>query len=266
MRREHIRNRIHRPTLSIGMAIALSFPAGLIAEEGHTDTPFLPDSPYRVHDPDRPQPPVVDPAPGNVAVRPPSDAIVLFDGTDLEAWTGGPWKVEHGAMEVVPKAGDIKTKESFGDIQLHIEWATPAEVEGNSQGRGNSGVFLMGRYEIQVLDSYENPTYADGSAGAVYGCKPPIVNASRAPGEWQTYDIIWRTPQFEGDRLVRSAIVTVFHNGVLIHDHYVLPGKGHHKKAPVYSPHESIGPIQLQDHKDPVRYRNIWVRRLDPEG
>lgn len=250
------------------MAIALSFPAGLIAAEGYTETPFLSDSPYRVHDPERPQPAVVNPGPGFSAavVPPPSDAIVLFDGTDLEAWTGGPWVVENGAMEVVPKAGDIKTKDLFGDIQLHIEWATPVEVEGNSQGRGNSGVFLMDRYEIQVLDSYENLTYADGSAGAVYGCKPPLVNASRPPGEWQSFDIIWRAPLFDGDRLVRPAIVTVLHNGVLIQDRYVLPGEGYHKKAPVYSPHPPTGPIRLQDHKNPVRYRNIWVRILDPES
>lgn len=250
------------------MAVALSLSPGLVAEEGYTDTPFLSDAPFRVHDPERPQPEVVDPGPGNaaIAVRSPSDAIVLFDGTDLEAWTGGPWKVENGAMEVISKVGDLETKESFGDMQLHLEWATPTGVAGRGQGRGNSGVFLMGRYEIQVLDSYENPTYADGSAGAVYGCKPPLVNASRPPGEWQTFDIIWRTPLFEGGRLVRPAVVTVFHNGVLIQDHYVLPGKGRHKKAPAYTPHASIGPIQLQDHKNPVRYRNIWVRRLDPES
>lgn len=267
MKTEHLRPLINRLASTLGLAASMTLSTGLVAAEGYTDTPFLPDAPYRVHDPERPQPPVVDSGLERDAsvVRPPSDAIVLFDGTDLEGWTGGPWKVENGFMEVVPKSGDIKTVESFGDMQLHIEWATPAEVVGKSQKRGNSGVFLMGRYEIQVLDSYENPTYADGSAGAVYGCKPPLVNASRPPGEWQSFDIFWRAPLFDGDRLVRPAAVTVLHNGVLIHDHYVLPGMGYNKKAPVYSPHAPTGPIQLQDHKNPVRYRNIWVRRLGPE-
>jgi len=238
---------------------------------GYTDTPMLPGSQWHVHDPNRPQPRVVEPGtcstqdrPG----RPPSDAIVLFDGQDMSQWIGrdgGParWKVENGTMEVVPGTGNIETKEHFGDCQLHIEWATPAEVKGDSQSRGNSGVFLMGKYEIQVLDSYNNRTYADGHAGAIYGQYPPLVNASRKPGEWQTFDIFFVAPRFEGDELVSPAYITVVHNGVLIHHHQAILGPtGHRILASYDEPHGPKGPLMLQDHRDPVRYRNIWIRPL----
>lgn len=237
---------------------------------GYSDTPFLPGSRYRVHDGSRPQPRVVVPgtestqeAPG----KPPSDAIVLFDGTSLDEWVGrdgGPakWKVENGVMEVVPRTGDIQTKREFGDCQLHIEWCAPVAVKGESQGRGNSGVFLMGRYEIQVLDCYNNLTYPDGTTAAIYGQYPPLVNACRKPGEWQTYDIIWEAPRFEGDRLVRPAIITVLHNGVVVHHHTELLGATGHRNLPTYTPHPPVGPLRLQDHGDPVRYRNIWIRPL----
>jgi len=233
---------------------------------GYDDTPFLPGSKYRVHDADRPHPRVV--VPGAKPGDPPSDAIVLFDGTDLSGWVsvkdGGEakWKVEDGYMEVVPGTGNIRTKEEFGDCQLHIEWAAPAEVRGESQGRGNSGVFLMGLYEIQVLDCYENPTYADGWTAAIYGQYPPLVSACRKPGEWQTYDIIWEAPRFEGDKLVRPAYLTLIHNGVVVHNHTALFGRTGHKRMPSYQPHPPVGPLMLQDHGDPVRFRNIWYRVL----
>ena len=238
---------------------------------GYDDTPMLPDSKWRVHDGKRPQPQVIDPGTASTqdrAGRPPSDAIILFDGKDLSKWVGqdgeeAQWKVENGAMEVVPRTGSITSKDRFGDCHLHIEWATPAEVKGSSQGRGNSGVFLMGKYEIQVLDSYDNMTYADGHTGAIYGQYPPLVNASRGPGEWQTYDIFFIAPQFEGEKLVSPAYVTVIHNGILIHHHQEIQGPTGHRIVANYDvPHDPTGPIMLQDHGDLVRFRNIWVRPI----
>ena len=237
---------------------------------GYTDTPFIPGSSYRVHDDARPQPQVVTPGDVNAEgafLTAPSDAAVLFDGTDLREWQDeegnkAQWKVADGYMEVVPRSGSIVTRRQFGDCQVHIEWASPADVNGESQGRGNSGVFLMGRYEIQVLDSYQNPTYADGAAAAIYGQCPPCVNACRPPGEWQSYDIVWVAPRFEGDALASPARVTVLHNGVVVHHNQELLGTTRHKAIPDYEPHGKTGPIKLQDHRDPVRYRNIWCRPL----
>jgi hypothetical protein len=238
---------------------------------GYDNTPFLPDSEWRVHDNRRPHPPVVDPGTASSQAqpgRPPADAVVLFDGTDLSQWLGPKneapkWQLVDGAMQAVKKAGSIQTRELFGSCQLHVEWAAPKPPTGDSQGRGNSGVFLMGRYEIQVLDSYDNPTYADGQAASLYGQKPPDVNACRQPGEWQSYDIVFEAPVFAGDKVVKPAFVTVFHNGVLVHHHIELLGASTHKKVPQYRPHPPKGPIQLQDHGNPVRYRNIWIRPLD---
>jgi len=237
---------------------------------GYDDTPIIPGTKYHVHDGNRPQPRVVAPGTASTqerAGRPPSDAVLLFDGTSLDKWSamdGSPakWKLESGYMEVAPRAGNIRTKEQFGDCQLHLEWAAPAEVKGHSQGRGNSGVFLMGRYEIQVLDCYENPTYPDGATAAIYGQYPPLVNACRKPGEWQTYDIVWLGPRFEGEELIRPAIVTVFHNGIVVHHATELLGTTGHRRLPSYKPHPPFGPLVLQDHGDPVRYRNIWYRPL----
>lgn len=240
---------------------------------GYTDTPQLPGSKWRVHDADRPQPPVVEPGTASTAQapgKPPSDAVVLFDGKNLDAWTGSSgeakWKVEDGAM-TVNGTGDLQTKEEFGDCQLHIEWSTPAEVKGHSQERGNSGVFLMGRYEVQVLDSYDNVTYADGQAAAVYGQNPPMVNACRKPGEWQAYDIVFEAPRFDGDgRLTKVGRVTVLHNGVVVQHAQEILGDTAHRSLPKYHSHPPQGPLKLQDHGNPVRYRNIWVRRLPGGG
>lgn len=242
---------------SIGL-MAQAPPASL----GYTDTPMLPGVPYHVHDPGRPRPPLVTPA-ARVGDAP-SDATVLFDGTSLSAWTPAknPWRVENGYMEVVPNSGDLRTKEAFGDVQLHVEWAAPAQVRGDSQNRGNSGVFLQGRYEVQVLDSFNNPTYPDGQAGALYGQWPPLVNAVRRPGEWQSYDIVFEAPHFEGTTLVTPAYMTVFLNGVLLHNRKELMGPTVHRALARYAPHPADGPLVLQDHQQPVRYRNIWIRRL----
>lgn len=232
---------------------------------GYSDTSVIPGSKWRVHDGDRPQPRLV--TPGGASGSPPSDAVVLFDGSDLTQWIGrdgsdAAWKVESGYMEV-NGTGDISTRAHFGDCQLHLEWATPEEVVGDSQGRGNSGVFLLGLYEIQVLDSFDNRTYADGSASSIYGQYPPLVNASRGPGEWQSYDIVFEAPTWDGDRLVKGAHLTVIHNGIVVHHRQRAVGPtGHRDLANYDTPHAVTGPLQLQDHGDPVRFRNIWMRRL----
>jgi len=229
---------------------------------------------WPIHDENRPQPPVVDPgSPQDRAAPAPGDAVVLFDGKDLAKWRsakdGGlaKWKVENGTMEVVRETGDIRTEQGFGDCQLHVEWATPAPGAGEGQHRGNSGVFLMGLYEVQVLDSYGNRTYPDGQAAALYGAYPPLVNASRPAGQWQTYDIVFRRPRFDaGGGLVSPARVTVLHNGVLVQDGRELPGPTAHKARPPYKAHPDKLPLGLQDHGDAVRYRNIWIRELaEPE-
>jgi hypothetical protein len=230
---------------------------------GYDDTPMLPGLPFHVHDPGRPHPPVVTPAaqPGGA----PSDAIVLFDGKDLSEWQSrgrGSWKVADGYLEVVPNSGDLATKQKFGDVQLHVEWAAPAEIRGNSQNRGNSGIYLQGRYEVQVLDSYRNPTYADGQAGAIYGQWPPLVNATRKPGEWQSYDIVFEAPRFQGEKLVKPAYLTVFLNGVLLHNHQELMGPTVHRQLAKYVAQPAEDSLVLQDHQQPVRYRNMWIRRL----
>jgi hypothetical protein len=212
-----------------------------------------------------PEPEVV--TPGELTA-PPSDAIVLFDGTDFSKWehdNGEPvkWTLEDGAMTVVKKTGSIRTKQGFGDCQLHVEWRTPAEVEGEGQGRGNSGIFLQARYELQVLDSYDNRTYSNGQAGSLYKQYMPLVNASRKPGEWQIYDIIYTAPKFDGDgKVVSPAVITVLHNGVLVQNHAKLRGPTVFKGQPQYEPHADREPIVLQDHSDPVSYRNIWIREL----
>ncbi len=196
------------------------------------------------------------------AGRPPSDAIVLFDGSDLNEWNGD-WKLEGDAVTVAPGTGSLVTKRAFGDVQLHIEWRTPSVVESEGQGRGNSGVFLMERYEVQVLDSYENTTYVNGQAGALYKQHIPLVNASRPPGEWQSYDIIFMAPRFDDDgALSLPATFTVLHNGVLIQNHATIDGTTANIGEPEYEAHDAKAPLMLQDHTNPVSYRNIWIREL----
>jgi hypothetical protein len=223
---------------------------------------------WNIHDMNRPLPPVVKPGEAGIPGQPPSDALVLFNGKDLSQWCdskGKParWKVEQDYMEVVKKTGSIRTKQNFGDCQLHIEWAAPLPAVGKGQERGNSGVFLMDTYELQVLDSYKNRTYADGMAAAVYGQFPPLVNACRPPGEWQAFDIIFHRPHFDKNgNLVHPARMTVLHNGVLVQDNAEMLGPTAWKKRVPYKLHAEKMPLSLQDHGNPVRYRNIWIREL----
>ncbi len=225
---------------------------------------------WKIHDMARPAPRQVV-AHLQLPVPPPSDALVLFDGTDLSKWRaagGGPakWIVKDGSLAAVPGGGAVFTRDGFGDIQLHVEWAAPAVPAGEGQHRGNSGVFLMGKYEVQVLDSFENATYADGQAGALYGQYPPLVNASLPPGQWQAYDIVFRRPRFRPDgSLAQPARLTVFHNGVLVQDSSEAWGPTSWLQHLPYKSHPDRLPLQLQDHGNPVLYRNIWVRELDEE-
>ena len=233
---------------------------------GFQDTPLQPDGQWHVHDPARPQPPVVTPgATFSDNAAPPSDAIVLFDGKDLAQWrdkrTGGPvaWTVADGVA--TSAKGDIVTTNQFGDLQLHLEFREPTPPKGDGQGRGNSGVFLMGQYEIQVLDCYHNKTYADGATAGIYGQHPALVNACRPPGEWQTYDIIFNVPHFDADgTLVSPGYVTVFHNGVVAQNHQAIRGATNWKSPGKYTPHGPTGPLALQYHNNSVSFRNIWVR------
>jgi enterochelin esterase-like enzyme len=236
---------------------------------GYSDSAFNAGSPWRIHDTDRPQPPVVTPG-APVTIPPPSDALVLFDGKDLSAWVtrgrGGAepspagWAVRDGYFESGP-GGSISTRENFGDVQLHLEFATPAQAEGASQSRGNSGVTFMGRYEIQILDSYQNRTYADGMAAAIYGETPPMVNAARKPGEWQSYDIVFEAPRFGANP--SPGYFTISWNGVLVHNRKELLGPTAAIMTPhAYTPHDPELPLSLQQHGNPVRFRNIWIRRL----
>lgn len=249
-----------------------------IREENGKQVEYMFIDGIKVHETDstkQPQPRVVTPKPYDAeAAKAPEGAIVLFDGTDATVgnWTatnGQPtkWKLVDGALESVRGAGYIQSKQQFGSCQLHIEFATPKVAKGNGQGRGNSGVFLMGQYEVQVLDSYENTTYPDGQCGALYGRAKPLVNASRKPGEWQTFDITFHRPRFdEKGNVTRRAKFHVYHNGELIHDHVELSGgtgwRGPHSISE-YQKHGVKGPIQMQDHGNPVRFRNIWVRELE---
>ncbi|HLX64429.1 MAG TPA: DUF1080 domain-containing protein [Planctomycetota bacterium] len=243
----------------------------VVPNDGHKDTPMQPNGKWHVHDPDRPQPRVVTPGtesspekPG----KPPSDAIVLFDGSNLDKWYSKSkaepckWIIEKGEMISVKGAGYVFTRDDFGDFQLHVEWAAPVPAQGKGQGRGNSGVFLHGKYEIQVLDSFNNPTYADGTASAVYGQVPPLVNAVRPPGEWQTYDIVFTGPHYKDGKLATPAYVTVFRNGVVVQNHTEIVGSTGHMQVGKYDGKTEKGPIGLQDHGNPVRYRNIWIRPL----
>jgi 3-keto-disaccharide hydrolase len=252
-------------------AVLLVLSGTMLAQQapvGYDDTPMQPSGKWRVHDGKRPQPRMVAPGDGVAAtpVNAPQDATVLVGPrADLSAWQmmdGSPvtWAMSNGVLET--GKGLIRTKAEFTDVQLHVEFATPKEVKGDSQGRGNSGVFLLGKFEIQVLDSYHNPTYPDGQASAMYGQFPPLVNASKAPGEWQMYDIVFTAPRFAAGKLDKPATVTVFHNGIVVHNGTPFWGPTAHKKIDPYTPDNAKGPIALQDHGNPVRYRNIWIRTL----
>ncbi len=240
---------------------------------GYRDTPQIPGQKWKVHDPSRPRPVKVTPGPLEPA-PPPSDAIVLFDGKNLDQWEqvprrgeAGPpqWKVTNGYMEIVPNTGRLRTKQSFGDCQLHIEWQIPADAKGNGQSIGNSGVELMGRYEVQVLESNSHLTYSDGGAGAIYGVWPPMVNPSRPQGEWNSYDIFFEAPTFEGGKMKTPAYITVVFNGVLVHHHRAYLGSTVWRKVGVYTEHASELPLTLQDHHDAVRFRNVWIRKIKSE-
>lgn len=257
------------PALALGTGLLIATAPQEPQEQGpvgYEDTPMLPDSEWRVHDKYRPVPPEITPGQPSTQERAgnaPSDAILLFDGSSTDAWSGGPWELKDGVMTVNGK-GTIQSKESFGDVQLHVEWRAPEEPDRSSQGKGNSGVFLMQRYEVQVLNSYRNRTYADGQAASIYGQKPPDVNATLPTGQWQSYDIVFRRPRFsEEGELLSPATLTVFHNGVLVQNHVELLGPTSHKSLPRYSKHPDRLPIRLQDHGNKVSYRNIWVRDLE---
>jgi hypothetical protein len=251
------------------------------ANRGYTDTPLVPGQQWHVHDPNRPYPPKA--TPGAKPGDPPSDAIVLFDGKDLSHWlpatqtmpTGytlreGPpkWKVENGYMEIVPGTGDLATKEKFGNVQLHVEFALPTTTTGSTVDRGNSGIFLQGRYEVQIFDQNNNPIYADGQIGAIYGQWPPLVNAGLKPGEWQTYDILFEAPVFDkakpdGDKVLKPAYLTAILNGVVVQNHTELLGPTVYRAAARYIAQPAEDAILLQNHNSAVRFRNIWARRLN---
>ena len=257
-------------TLAAAFAVQIGFTAAS-AKEGPDWKKGLPrqhKSKWLVSDDDRPQPTPVKPAeqPGG----PPADAIVLFDGKDLSHWRKSGkdepagWAVVDGQMEM-NNSGSISTVEKFGDVQLHLEWRAPTPARGSSQGRGNSGIFLMEHYELQVLDSFQNETYADGSAASIYAQHPPIVNACRPPGEWQTYDVVFRAPRFQDGKVKEPGRLTVFHNGIIVQHDAEIFGSTIYRELAKYTPHDAEAPISIQDHgdKQTVRFRNIWARKLD---
>ncbi len=231
---------------------------------GYQDTPIIPGTEYHVHDGERPQPRVIEAA-GAVEVKPPSDAVVLFDGTNLDAWTSGggepTWEVKDGVM--IAKEKDLHSKQEFGAVQVHFEWRLPADRKVNGQGGGNSGCFLMGLYEVQVLQSHNNKTYPDGQAGSLYGQLPPLVNATSPQGEWNSYDIFFEPPVYEGEKVTTPAKVTIIHNGVVVQHGSSYTGPTKHKTLSSYpAKHPETGPLRLQFHGDPVEFKNFWVRPL----
>jgi hypothetical protein len=227
---------------------------------GYKDTPKLPWCAYVVHDPDRPAPPRVNVGPAPAPAPPPSDALVLFDGRDLSHWQPTEWRLVDGCIEATK--GNLATKESFGSCQIHIEWMAPADFKGPWYNQGNNGVLLMGLYEIQIFDSWNEKLYPDGQAAAIYGQTPPLVNACRRPGEWQSFDLVFTAPAFENGRLARPARVTLFHNGLLAHLNEEVRGETGHRILPEYKKQVSRGPLVFSGHDCPVRFRNIWLRPL----
>lgn len=257
--------RLRRVVLGGAAVVAASL--GMAGDQPRVTSLATP-SGWRQHDVHRPKPAVVEPAPWSLGTPAPPDAVVLFDGKNLDAWksaNGGAveWKVDEGAFTVAPGKGKIITRETFGDIQLHLEWASPNPPKGTSQNRGNSGVFLMGAFELQVLDTYKADTYSDGMAGAIYGQYPPLFNATRPPGEWQAYDIAFRAPRYSPSGALREpARITAFLNGVLVQNGETPVGGTSWLEAVPYAPGVSTGPLELQDHSHPVKFRNIWLRKL----
>ena len=231
---------------------------------GYKDTPKLPWCNYLVHDPDRPAPKRITPAPASQAefAKPPADAVVLFDGKDLSQWESTTWKLVDSCVEAAGES-NLATKQKFGNFQLHLEWMAPLESNGPWYNRGNNGLYIMGLYEIQIFDSYNEKIYPDGQAAAVYGQTPPLANATRPPGEWQSYDAVFTAPVFDGEKLVQPARITLFHNGVLMHLNQEIRGETGHKVLPAYTHKVSTGPIMLGGHGCPVRFRNIWIRPLE---
>ena len=233
---------------------------------GYEDTPIIPGTEWRVHDIKRPAPPVV--TPGKKSGDAPADAIILFDGKDNSAFVGkdntpANWEVKDG--ELIINKGDVWTKESFGSCQIHVEWQTQPNTKGNSQKKGNSGLFFMDRYEVQILDSYENPTYADGIPGSIYGQTPALANAVRKPGEWQVYDVIFTAPKLDNGKVVEPAYVTIIINGIVVQNHTKIMGPTKHKQTTSYEgTFPEKAPLRIQDHKNepPVKFRNIWIRPL----
>ncbi len=268
-----------RPVAAL-LALAACIP-WVTAEEPNNFYGDPPDEthPWYVHDMRRPQPKVVTPATPSTQEqpgKPPSDAIVLFDGTveSLKAnWEADKpgnietkWEVKDGAMECRPGSGYVRTKQKFGDIQLHVEWAAPKEVKGSSQGRGNSGIFLMGDFECQVLDNFDNPSYPDGMAGSIYGINPPMANALRPPGQYQFVDIVFRRPIHKDGKELDPGHMTVFINGVLMQDATPFEGPGGHMRRSKSRPFPETGHLKFQDHGNPVRFRNVWLRPLPPRN
>lgn len=249
---------------------AAGYPGGMIETPqgvaGYRDTALLDWCGYLKHDPNRPQPVYVDPGSIEVSACPPSDAVILFDGgQSLSSWETGSWQIVDGVMEA--GRGDLASRQAFGDCQLHLEFMIPAETKMSFMNRGNSGVFLMGLYEIQIFDSHpshKKQLYPDGQCAAVYGDTPPLVNACRPAGQWQTYDILFTAPVFEKDQAVKPATLTMFHNGVLVHFNTIIHGPTNHQTILPYQRHPDKMPLKLQGHGCPVRFRNIWIRPLGP--
>ena len=237
--------------------------------KGYTDTPLVPGTKWHVHDPNRPQPRYVQPKYDGKPVPAPEGATVLFDGTNLDKWRNKNWKLVDGAMQVTK--GGQQSNDSFGDVHLHIEWLVPDGLPGYCQKQGNSGVYMMCKYEVQVLNCYNNRTYADGMTAAMYGQYPPMVNACRKPGQWQSFDIHFKAPLFKDGKLVSGAYVTVYLNNVLVHDNAMYMGPSVWRRVATYNkPHAPKAPISLQAHGSPVKYRNIWAapltKKLGPDA
>ena len=228
---------------------------------GYKDTPKLPWCEWLVHDPDRPAPPKVDPGPAGAPAPVPKDVVVLFDGIDLARWTASSWILRDGLL-IADGDQSPATKEEFGSFQLHLEWRAPKDFKGPWSDQGNNGMLIHGLYEIQIFDSFNEPLYPDGQCAAIYAQTPPLVNTTRPPGEWQTFDIVFTAPKFDGNKLVAPAYVTMFHNGVLVHNHQQVYGATGHRVLPNYDRAVSKGPIALAGHGCPVAFRNIWIRSL----